>query len=112
MTFEGYNYDILSGISAPIIYYLVFVAKKAGENTLLIWNFICLALLINILVIAALSAQTPIQKLAFDQPNIGVALFPFVLLPSVIVPIVLLSHLTVIRQLLFSKKRKTIVDTV
>jgi len=112
MTFEGYNYDILSGISAPIIYYFVFIAKKSGKTTLLIWNFLCLGLLINILVIAALSAQTPIQKLAFEQPNIGVAYFPFVWLPSVIVPIVLLSHLAVIRQLLFSKQRKTIASIV
>lgn len=99
MTFEGYNYDILSGISAPIIYYAVFVKKWIGKKGLLIWNFICLGLLVNILTIAFLSAQTPIQQLAFDQPNIGVAYFPFVWLPAVIVPIVLYSHLESIKIL-------------
>ncbi|MHA7059504.1 hypothetical protein ACWGOQ_0019925 [Aquimarina sp. M1] len=104
MTFDGYNYDILSGITAPIIYYLVFVKKTIGRTGLLIWNIACLALLINILTIAVLSAQTPFQQLAFDQPNIGVTYFPFVWIPAVIVPIVLFSHLTSIRQLILIKK--------
>ncbi len=103
MTFEGYNFDIISGITAPIVYYLVFVKKTLGERFLLFWNFFCLVLLINILTIAVLSAQTPLQQLAFDQPNIGVTYFPFVWLPAVIVPIVLLSQLAAIRKLLFTK---------
>ncbi|WP_299216646.1 hypothetical protein [uncultured Aquimarina sp.] len=104
MTFDGYNYDIISGITAPIIYYLVFVKKTIGRKGLLIWNIVCLGLLINILVIAVLSAQTPFQQLAFDQPNIGVTYFPFVWIPAVIVPIVLFSHLASIRQLILREK--------
>ncbi|WP_338814862.1 hypothetical protein V9L05_06600 [Bernardetia sp. Wsw4-3y2] len=104
MTFEGYNYDIISGITAPIVYYFVFVKKIIGQKGLLLWNIVCLGLLINILVIAVLSAQTPFQQLAFDQPNIGVTYFPFVWLPTVIVPIVLFSHLASIRQLVVRKK--------
>ena len=100
MTFEGYNFDILSGITAPIIYYLVFIKKTISNKGLLIWNFVCLGLLINILTIAVLSAQTPIQKLAFDQPNIGVTYFPFVWLPTIIVPLVLFSHLASIKRIL------------
>jgi len=103
MTFEGNNLDILSGISAPVIYYLVFVWKKANWKVLLIWNFVCLGLLINILVLAILSAPTPFQQLAFDQPNRGVSYFPFALLPAVIVPVVLLSQLAGIWQLVRKK---------
>ncbi|MDF1694566.1 MAG: hypothetical protein P1U56_01985 [Saprospiraceae bacterium] len=106
MTFEGYNFDVLSGLSAPIIYYAVFVKNWIGRKGLLIWNILCLGLLINILIIAVLCAQTPIQKFAFDQPNIGVTYFPFVWLPAVIVPIVLYSHLASIRLLL--KKNKVL----
>jgi hypothetical protein len=100
MTFEGRNYDIISGLTAPVIYWLIFVSKRLNNTALLVWNFVCLALLVNILVIAILAAQTPFQQLAFDQPNIGVTVFPFVWLPSVVVPIVLLSHLAAIRQLI------------
>lgn len=110
MTFEGNNYDIISGLTAPVIYYFVFVKKKMGNTALLAWNFVCLGLLINVLVIAILSAQTPFQTLAFDQPNIGVTIFPFVWLPSVVVPLVLVSHLAAIRQLI--KNRSLAVPAV
>ena len=103
MTFEGYNFDIISGITAPIVYHLVFVKRVLGMRFLLFWNFLCLVLLLNILTIAVLSAQTPFQQIAFDQPNIGVTYFPFVWLPTVIVPIVLLSQLAAIRQLIQTK---------
>jgi hypothetical protein len=104
MTFEGINWDVLSGISAPIIYFLVFKVKKTSKRVLLIWNFVCLGLLVNVVTIAILAAKTPFQQLAFEQPNIGVAYFPFVLLPSLVVPLVLFSHLVAIRQLLSSKE--------
>jgi hypothetical protein len=107
MTFEGNNYDILSGITAPIIFYFVFTSKKLNNKALLVWNFVCLGLLINVLIIAILSAQTPFQKLAFDQPNIGVTYFPFIWLPGIVVPIVLLSHLSAIRQLIIARKKAT-----
>ena len=67
---------------------------------ILIWNFICFGLLINIVVNAILSAPFPFQKFAFDHPNIAILYFPFVWLPCCIVPIVLLSHLAAIRQII------------
>ena len=100
MTFEGNNFDIISGLTAPIMFYLVFILKKLNRLALLIWNLLCMGLLINVLGIAILSAQTPFQKLAFDQPNIGVTFFPFIWLPCMVVPIVLIGHLSAIRQLL------------
>lgn len=100
MTFEGINFDILSGLTAPVMYYLVFIVKKVDKKYLLVWNFVCLALLLNIVTIALLSLPTPFQKFAFEQSNIGLAYFPFVWLPCVVVPIVLFSHLVSIRQLL------------
>lgn len=100
MTFEGKNFDILSGISAPIIYYLVFMRSTMKKSILLFWNFFCLGLLFNIIIIAVLSAPFPFQQFGMDQPNIAVLYFPFSWLPTVVVPIVLLSHLASIRQLL------------
>jgi hypothetical protein len=100
MTFEGMNFDILSGITAPVLFYLVFLKRRIDQKWLLVWNCICLLLLINIVTIAVLSAPFPFQQLAFDQPNIGVLYFPFVWLPCCVVPLVLLSHLAAIRILL------------
>lgn len=106
MTFEGLNWDILSGITAPIVYYFGFVKKVIGKRILIFWNIACLVLLINIVVIAILSAPFPFQKLAFDQPNIAVLHSPFIWLPSCVVPIVLFSHLVAIRAVLKNKYSK------
>ena len=105
MTFEGYNFDVLSGITAPLIFYGHFKRNWIGKKGLLIWNVVCFFLLINILVIAILSAQSPLQRLAFDQPNTMVVYFPFVWLPGLIVPIVMFSHLASIRLLLKQKSQ-------
>ncbi len=104
MTFEGRNFDILSGLTAPIIYYLGFVKQNLSRNVLLIWNFVCLGLLINIVANAALSIPTPFQQFGFEQPNIAVLHFPFVWLPGCLVPMVLLAHLVNIRRLLLKNK--------
>lgn len=106
MTFEGRNFDILAGITAPIIAYLGFRKTSVNRPLLLIWNFVCLGLLINIVLNALFSAPTPVQKFAFDQPNIAILYFPFSWLPTFIVPIVLLGHLISIKQLLNLKTTK------
>jgi hypothetical protein len=100
LTFEGRNFDILSGLTAPVVYYFGFVRKTIGRTGLLIWNFGCLALLFIIVIHAALAVPTPFQQFGFEQPNVAILLFPFNWLPSVVVPLVLFSQLIVIRQLL------------
>lgn len=103
MTFEGQNFDVLSGLTAPVIHYLGFVKKRLPRTVLIGWNLICLALLFNIVLTAALAVPSPFQQLAFGQPNIGILYFPFVWLPSVVVPIVLVSHISALRQLLLRR---------
>ena len=106
MTFEGRNFDIISGLTAPIIYYFGFIKRGISKTVMLLWNFTCLGLLINIVTIAVLSAPFPLQRFAFDQPNVAVLYFPFNWLPSCVVPLVLLSHLVTIRQLFQNNKNK------
>jgi len=103
MTFDGMNWDIISGISALFIYYFGFINPKLNNTVLLTWNIICLGLLVNIVVIAILSVPTSFQQFGLDQPNIAIGQFPYVWLPSVVVPIVLLSHLVSIRSLVLKK---------
>lgn len=105
MTFEGRNFDILAGLSAPLIFYFGYIKKRIGKTGLLTWNLVCLGLLVNIVANAVLSAPFPFQMFAFDQPNIAVFYDPFVWLPGCVVPLVLLSHLATIRQLLIDKNQ-------
>jgi hypothetical protein len=107
MTFEGRNFDILAGISAPVISLLVF-RKKISCNTLLGWNILCLCLVSFILLNGILSAELPFQQYAFDQPNKAVVFFPFILLPGLIVPMVIFIHITDIKILLKTKADKPV----
>jgi hypothetical protein len=100
MTFSGRNFDILAGITAPFIAYFGWKKAQLSRLMLLWWNIAGIALLTNIVVSGLLSAPTPLQQLAFEQPNIAVLHFPFIWLPTFVVPVVLFAHLVVIRRLL------------
>ena len=100
MTFIGLNFDILIGVSALIILIATNIFTfQLTKNILLIWNWIGLLFLMNIVVIAVLSAPLPFQQMSFDRPNIAVLSFPYVLLPSYIVPVVFLAHIITIKHL-------------
>lgn len=103
MTFEGRNFDILAGLTAPFMGLLV-LRKRAGNSLLLAWNFLSLALVCFILLNGILSSELPIQQFGFEQPNRAVLYFPFVLLPVLIVPIVMYTHFTDIILLLRERK--------
>lgn len=99
MTYEGRNFDIVSGVTAPIVAWLAFRGGVLNRRLLLAWNVVCLGLVLNITFHGILSVPTPFQQFGFEQPNIGLLRAPFVWLPSLIVPVVILSHLAAIRQL-------------
>jgi len=103
MTFEGRNFDILSGILAVAVYLLGFPGGRANRSLLIGFNVLGLILLANIVSIAALSLPSPVQQFGLDQPNRGVLLFPYIWLPTIIVPIVLFSHLASLYKLSTNK---------
>ncbi|GAA4329880.1 hypothetical protein GCM10023149_34800 [Mucilaginibacter gynuensis] len=103
MTFEGHNFDIISGLTAPFILLFGYYKPFLNKTILLAWNFICIALLLNIVVIALLSAPSSVQQFGFDQPNIAILQFPYYWLPCFVVPTVLFAHLVSIKQLIKAK---------
>ena len=98
MTFEGRNYDILMGITAPIIG-LLFMKQIISKKALIVWNVGGLILVLFILFNGILSSELPFQQFGFEQPNRGINYFPFVLLPATIVPIVIWTHISDIIKL-------------
>lgn len=106
MTFEGRNFDLLSGLSAPLLWYFGFAKGGLNKGLLLIWNLVCLGLLFNIVTITMLTVAGKLGPVASGPSEFAMVYFPFLLLPACIVPIVLLSHLAAIRQLV-KKKRAT-----
>jgi hypothetical protein len=98
MTFEGRNFDILAGISAPLIG-ILWLKKIINRNTLIIWNVFGLFLILFVFINGILSSELPIQIFGFEQPTKAINYFPFVLLPATIVPIVIYTHITDIIRL-------------
>lgn len=100
LTFEGKNLDILAGLTVPLIIFYGIRKNILDKNRMLLWNVICLFLVLNIVSMAILSVETPFQQLHLENPTQGIMYFPFIWLPSFIVPMVLFSHFVSIRKLL------------
>lgn len=100
MTFEGINYDILSGLSAPLIAYYVLSVNKWPRIVALLWNFAGLLLVTNIFIVALLSTPSPMRQFFNEPANTVVAYFPFVWVPAFIVPFAYLMHVLSIKQLI------------
>lgn len=98
MTFEGRNFDIIAGITAPIVGFL-FYQKRLSKRLLIVWNIGALGMVLFILINGLLSAELPFQQFGFDQPNRAVTFFPYILLPATIVPIVIYTHISDIIKL-------------
>ena len=102
MTFEGRNWDILSGITAPLIA-LLTTNNKISKTGLILWNLFCLGLLVNILSIAILSMPTPVRVFMNEPNNIIVTQFPVSWLPGLLVPLAYGLHFISLRQLYLKK---------
>ena len=103
MTFEGRNWDVLTGISAPVIAFLI-ARRKISKTGLIIWNIACLALLINIVTIAILSMPTPLRTFLNEPSNTIVTQFGVSLLPGLLVPLAYGLHFLSLRQLYYKSR--------
>jgi len=98
MTFEGRNWDIVSGVSAAAVAWLA-ARRQAPRWLVLLWNCVGLALLLNIVVIAVLSMPTPLRRFHNEPVNSFIAYFPYIWLPTFLVQLALFGHLLVFRWL-------------
>jgi hypothetical protein len=98
MTYAGLNWDVLSGLSALPVAWLV-LRGHGGARLVLVWNIAALALLVNIVNVALLSAPTPLRVFTNEPANVFVTYVPYVWLPAVLVQAALLGHLLVFRAL-------------
>jgi hypothetical protein len=104
MTFEGMNFDILAGLTAPIAVVIFFKKGNVNKTAGIVWNIFGLALLINIVSIAVLSLPTPFQVFTDQTSSAIVSVFPFVLLPGVLVPLAYTMHFLSLRKLISENK--------
>ena len=102
MTFEGRNFDILAGLTGPVVAYL-YARKNLGKNAAIVWNILGLMLLFNIVGVALLSLPTPFRVFTNEPASTIVARFPIVWLPGFLVPLAYGLHFLSLRQLMLKK---------
>lgn len=103
LTFEGDNMDILSGISAPFAAVFMLGGRSKSKLGGIMWNVICLGMLINIVAMAVSYSPYFYDPQNGAIANTAIFVFPYVLLPTFVVPVVLFAHLTSLYQLIFKK---------
>jgi hypothetical protein len=100
MTFEGRNFDILVGLTAPVIAYFCFIKKSWSRQAAIAWNIFGLLLLANIVVVSILSSPVPFRVFMNEPANTIIAKLPFVWLASFVVPVAYWMHILSLKQLL------------
>jgi hypothetical protein len=98
MSYSGFNFDILTGLSAIVV--AVYFARRPGAVVAVrVWNAAGIVLLANILTIAVLSTPTPIRVFHNEPANDWIAHAPWVWLPTVFVVTAIIGHIVVFRRL-------------
>ncbi len=104
LTYEGWNYDIITGITAPLV--ALWIWKNGFSKPLILsWNIIGLALLINVVGTAILSIPTPFQVFSLGESGIFLAVhYPYIWLPMVLVTAALFGHMLIFRWYSLNKR--------
>ena len=96
MTFEGRNWDVFVGLTAPLMAGLL--SRNPRPAVAIAWNVAGLLILGNIVVVAILSTPLPFRQFWNEPANTVIADFPWVWLPGVLVPVAYALHLLAWRQ--------------
>ena len=106
MSYDGYNFDIVTGLTALPIAALL----ATGQLPLWVvraWNAMGALLLANVLTIAILSTPTPLRVFDNEPTNTWITHAPFVWLPAVLVPAAIMGHVVIFRRLRRTTTTKT-----
>jgi len=98
MTFQGFNMDIIAGITALFAGNIFFRKGRFFKTETVIWNIFGILLLINIVFITTISTPAPYSVFLNEPSSAIIADFPFIWIPTFIVPYALALHIFSIRQ--------------
>jgi hypothetical protein len=106
MSYSGWNFDIVTGISALAVAALL-AAGRMPLWGVRVWNWMGLALLANIVTIAMFSTPTPLRVFTNEPANVWITHTPFVWLPMVMVMAAIVGHIVILRRLRAESARRT-----
>jgi hypothetical protein len=98
LTFEGANFDIVIGASAPFVAWLVS-RRRIGRRIAVGWNVIGILMLLNVTVRSVLTTPGPTHWITSDLANRAITQFPYTFIPAFLAPLAMLLHVLSIRAL-------------
>jgi len=102
LTWHGHNFDIVTGITAFLLYLGWNRLPNLGALTKA-WNVMGLLLLAQVAVTGILSAPGPQQLMNRETPNVAVVSFPYVLVASLFVLSAAALHILSLRKLAMAR---------
>lgn len=99
LSFEGRNFDMLTGLLAIPVGYYCFVKRTWSPAIALVYNIAGLVLLMNAVGLATLSMPTPLRVFHNGPDASLLTRLPGIYLPGLLVPIAYTLHIFSLRQL-------------
>ncbi len=99
-TFEGLNFDILMGISAPFVGYFLFRGEVKNRTLAMAWNILGIGMILFVVFIIATSIYLP-QIWGSDVSLVteDFFLFPYLTIPLFLAPSGIFMHMVSLMQL-------------
>jgi len=91
LTFEGANFDVYVGGTAPLIAWLS-TRGRLGLKAALVWNVFGVVILANVVGRAILTTPA-LHAIHTEVPNLMFGTFPFTFIPGFFVPLAITLHL-------------------
>ncbi len=91
--------DIIVGITALPIAYLLFKKTSNSKKLAVLWNYVGILDLVIAMIMGPITAPTPVQLLSFNAPNELIISYPLVSVPAFAVPFSFILHIFSLRIL-------------
>jgi hypothetical protein len=91
--------DVLTALLALPVAALYAAGFKYRNQLVVLWNMFGIVDLVIAVTTGFLTSPTPLQMLAFDQPNNLVGMFPLVMIPIYGVPLSIVFHIASLTKL-------------
>lgn len=101
MTFEGYNFDIIAGLTAPVLSSLAFGQQMLNKTVVMVWNILAAIILLASTWVVYSELMTNSQLMALY------ASVPFSLLLLALAPLSLAFHVQAVWRVLQGKMKLT-----
>lgn len=105
MSYSGRNFDIVTGATALVLGVVAYF-RPVSRAVVALWDVMGALLLVNVVTVA-IAAMPWIAAFGPEQINDWVLHFPFVFLPSVLVPAALFGHIVVARRLIEERRTES-----